>query len=280
MAMLKSMLVGLDGSPYSASAIDLGICWAKRHDALLVGVGIIDEPGITRPEAVPLGAAAFKRERDLALLADTRRKVERFLERFTLQCAEAGVAFKILEDVGQPAHEIALESQRYDLILLGRKTFFQFETVEGQDQTLFQVLKQSPRPVVTVPSAPLAHEGGVLVAYDGSLQAARALQVFVNLGLATGQSIDVLSIGPSSTQPARLAERALDFLRLHDVNARAVPLALDEAPGEVLLDYARRHNPAMVVMGVYGQPTWKEFFFGSVTRTMLKLSPAPLFLCH
>ena len=39
--MLCSMLVGLDGSEYSDSALELGIRWARRFDALLVG-GAVD----------------------------------------------------------------------------------------------------------------------------------------------------------------------------------------------------------------------------------------------
>src|SRR2546430_15366409 len=115
------------------------------------------------------------------------------LFRSTLECTQAGVAFKLLEDEGLPANRIVLEAQRYDLILLGRKTYFHFETVDEPDPTLFQVLKHSPRPVVTVPSAPLREEGAVLVAYDGSLQASRALQAFESLGIGAGRPVEVVS---------------------------------------------------------------------------------------
>jgi nucleotide-binding universal stress UspA family protein len=47
--MLKSVLIGLDGSDYSTAAVELGIRWAKQFDALLVGLGIIDEPTIRGP---------------------------------------------------------------------------------------------------------------------------------------------------------------------------------------------------------------------------------------
>ena len=35
--MLRSILVGLDGSEHGDSALELGIRWARRFDALLVG---------------------------------------------------------------------------------------------------------------------------------------------------------------------------------------------------------------------------------------------------
>ena len=43
--MLRSILVGLDGSEHSDSALGLALRWASRYDALLVGIGCIDEPG-------------------------------------------------------------------------------------------------------------------------------------------------------------------------------------------------------------------------------------------
>ena len=42
--MIKSILIGLDGSPFSHAAVKLGMCWAKQLDAMLVGISIVDEP--------------------------------------------------------------------------------------------------------------------------------------------------------------------------------------------------------------------------------------------
>lgn len=41
--MLKSILVGLDGTAHSRAAVELGFQWAKRFNALLVGIGILDK---------------------------------------------------------------------------------------------------------------------------------------------------------------------------------------------------------------------------------------------
>jgi nucleotide-binding universal stress UspA family protein len=149
--MVRSVLVGLDGSAYSDSAVALGIDWARRFDALVVGLGIVDKPSIFQPEMVPLGADAYKQPADEARLARATRQVEQFLEKFSLRCAEAGVSSKVLEDVGNPYEQILREAQRYDVILLGKQTYFHFATQEGPCETLKSVLKNTPRPVVTVP---------------------------------------------------------------------------------------------------------------------------------
>jgi nucleotide-binding universal stress UspA family protein len=275
---MRSLLIGLDGSAYSHVAVELGIRWAQKFDALLVGLGVIDEPTICGGEMVPLGASDFKQHRDESVLARARGLVERSLEQFTLHCTRAGVASKPLEDVGSPAERILAEAQRYDLILLGRQTFFHFATQEGPCETLTKVLKSAPRPVVTAPEQ-LGGGGPIVVAYDGSLQAARALQAFQVSGLAAGQDVHVVTVGDSQVEAARHADRAVEFLGFHDTRARKHVL-VDAPADEAILNQARRLDAQLLVMGVYGQPTWREFFLGSVTRSALEKCPIPLFLYH
>lgn len=142
-----------------------------------------------------------------------------------------------------------------------------------------KVVKDAPRPVIVAP-ATKCPDGPVLVAYDGSLQAARALAAFEATGLAEKGKVHLLSIGPVATLAAASAERALAFLRLHDVDA--IPLVIDSSspPATVILEQIGRLGAGLVVMGAYGQPILKEFVIGSASRTLLSESPVPLFLFH
>jgi nucleotide-binding universal stress UspA family protein len=275
----RSILIGLDGSPSSDRAVELCIRWAGRFDLLLVGLGVVDEPAIRRPEPVPLGAGAFKEHRDDVLVARARRQVEQFLEQFTLRCAEANVPHKLLENVGVPAEQILLEAQRYDLIVLGQQSHFRFAPHQTANGTLSRVLKNTPRPVVAVPE----HAGAgttVMVAYDGSLQAARALHAFQASGLAAGDPVHIVSVGADHTEQMRHADRAAEFLRLHGIESTPHVVAASSSVGDALLEQARHLDARLFVMGAYGQPTLREFFLGSVTRTVLEKSPVPLFLYH
>ena len=214
--MLTSILIGLDGSAYSDVAVELGIQWAKKFNSLLVGLGIVDEPTICQREAVPLGGASYKRERDEQLLADGRRKVEDFLERFGVQCAARGVAYQEVEDVGLPYEEILRESHRYDLVLLGHETHFHFETSDRADETLWHVLRSESRPVVIAPAE--LHPGkSVVVAYNESPQADRALQAFQTSGLDFDEEVHIICVDADEGKAAREAERAVEFLRPHGI---------------------------------------------------------------
>lgn len=276
--MPLTLLIGLDGSTSSTAAVEFGIRWAKDSGAVLVGLGIVDEPTIRRPESVPVGATAFKHERDEALMSDAQEKVKQFLATFTKQCNAAGVTCRTIEDVGLPAQQIMLEAQRYDLILLGRETRFHFETQGDADETLEAVVKHGPRPVVAVP-AQAASGSTIVVAYDGGVHAARTLQAFQALGLAGSRPVHVVCAHTDQAEAARRAERAVEFLSHHDIKAQPHAVA-SHAPVSAILDHVKQVDAGLLVMGAYGQPELKEFFFGSETRDLLRQTPVPVFLSH
>jgi len=126
--MLRSILVALDGSTYSATAVQLAAQWAKRSNALVGGIGVIDEPTICAGEAFRVGGIAFEQFMKESRLADARMKVNRWLKSFEETCECASLAHRETEAIGLPFEQIVLEAQRYDIMLLGQHTFFHFET--------------------------------------------------------------------------------------------------------------------------------------------------------
>ncbi len=276
--MLRTILVGLDGSEPGRAALNFSMRLAKRSDALLIGMGCVDEPGIHGPEELLVGEPFFERL-NATLLTELRARVDGIVSDCAQRCASEGVAFKPLEDEGTPSEQILMEAQRYDLVVLGRQTHFQFGWEEMPDMTLSRVLSESPRPVIVVPENAVEGEA-VLVAYDGSLQAARTLFAFALTGLGKGREIHVLSIGPARTEAARKADRAVEFLKSHELAATAHTIASEESPERLLRDAIRQYQAGLVVMGAYGQPRIREFFLGSTTRNMIDRSEAPLFLSH
>ncbi len=276
--MLRSMLVGLDGTADCDAALELAIRWSRETQALVVGLGVIDEPGIHGSEEMLVGEVYFQKLNE-SLATEARHQVEHSLSRYARRCAEAGVPFKELEDVGAPYSQILKEAQRYDLILLGQETHFQYGWKDLPDGTIGKVLSESSRPVVAVPDV-LEEGTSVLIAYDGSLQAARALYAFEASGLGLNRSVEIMSVGQDYKDAARNADRAVEFLRFHNIQASSHVIHSTAAPGGLILDRVRQQNIGLLVMGAYGQPILKEFFLGSVTRTVMKESPVPVFLYH
>jgi nucleotide-binding universal stress UspA family protein len=279
--MLRTILIGLDGSPSCAAARDLGIRWAKQHEAMLFGLGIIDQPTISAVE--PVGAVGGTPGRDAVYyvgygerLAETRAQVRTMLETFAAQCTEANVPCSVHEVEGSPAEQLRLEAQRHDLLLLGRETHFHFATQEKPDHTLRRVIKDGSRPVISVPEDAVQGKE-IIVAFDGSPQSSRALYAFVASGLGLDARVEVVSVDCFASEAERTANRAVQFLRSHGIEAIAFSAESEAPPAEILLTRSRLRDAGLIVMGAYGQKAIKEFVFGSVTRTVLEESSVPVF---
>lgn len=277
--MLKSLLVGLDGSEYSEGALSLALAWAKEKEAVLGGVAVVDIPGIFQAEAVPLGAEQAKESLDQARLADARKHVDHFLADCAARAAKAGVPCKLIESAGEPEDQIILESQRFDLLMLGRQTSFHFETEPRDSALLPKVLRATVRPVVVVPSRP-AHGECVVIATDGGPGAARAAWAFVQSGLFESLPVHVVSCLKDPREAAHAVDRLGELLRWHGRTVTEHTLEHEGSVAEVLLKEVNHRKAALLVMGAHGRSAISEFLFGSTTQAVLAGSPAPVFLTH
>jgi nucleotide-binding universal stress UspA family protein len=277
--MLKSILIGLDGSPSGEVAVELGIRWAKEFNALIVGLGIVDEVAILTPDAEYAGLGDYESRRTEGLLDEARRSVKQRLEQLAERCTESDVSFNLLQDSGLPYEEILRESQRCDLVLFGHETHFRFGLADRPNETLWKVLKREPRPVVVAPSR-LEDGASVVVAYNGSPQSDRALQAFQSSGLDLGEEVWVLSADDGHDEVAGQAERAVEFLRLHRINAMPHPIEPADSVSRSIVDEVRQRNSRLLVMGACGHSRIREFLLGSTTRAVLEESPVPVFMCH
>jgi nucleotide-binding universal stress UspA family protein len=277
--MLKSLLVGLDGSEYSEGALRLALEWAKPNNAVIGGIAVVDIPGIFQAEAVPLGAEQAKEALDQSRLADARKHVDHFLSDCAARAAKAGVPCKLIESAGQPEEQIMIESQRFDLLLLGRQTRFHFETEPRDSSLLPTVLKGSVRPVVVAPQKPAGGEC-VVLATDGRPGAARAAWAFVQTGLLADLPVHVVSGLKDPQEAARAVDRLGELLRWHGRTVQEHALEPDGSIAEMLLGQVNHHKAALLVMGAHGRSGLSEFLFGSTTREVLGGSPVPVFLTH
>lgn len=277
--MLKGVLVTIDGTPSGQAALQLGMTWAKQADALLAGLGIIDHDALCGTESVPIGGGAFKQERDAALIEQERQRVEALLSQFAVACSEQKIACKVLEDFGSAHEQVALEAQRYDVVLVGQENGVHSTRRPATPVSVERLVKDSPRPVVVVPKWP-APPGPVMLAYDGSLQAARTLQLYQMLMPPQSEETHVVTMAADQTEARRRAGVAAEFLQLHGIKAQVRPVDGQQAPAQMILDEAARLGASMIVMGAYGQPFLREFLMGSVTRTVLAESRVPVFVYH
>lgn len=70
------------------------------------------------------------------------------------------------------------------------------------------------------------------------------------------------------------------LLRLHEIESTSHPVVSPSPTAEVLINKARDFNAGLIVMGAYGQPVLREFFLGTVPRSVLRASAVPVFCYH
>jgi nucleotide-binding universal stress UspA family protein len=278
-------LVGIDVSAHRESLTGLAVRWSRRFGARLVGLGIVDEPGIRAIEpAWPVGGTPGKDPVYYAgyesRLAGIHQDVDRVLADFQARCAQAEIDALTLKRVGSPATVLEQEAQVADLVLLPRGSRFRFTNRDHEpDDTVRKVLKNAPRPIVVVPATPVA-DGPIVIAYDGSLQAARALAAFEATGLGESGQVHIVCATTPGNGGAERAKRARQFLSLHKIEATVHMLESGGPPAPMILERVKQLGAGLLVMGAYGQPKLREFVIGSVTRTILEACPVPLLLYH
>ena len=278
--MLKSLLVGLDGSEFSRMGLRLALEWAKPRQAIVGGLAIVDLPGIFQAEAVPLGGEEAKQNIDQARLADARKHIDQFLADCALQAAQAGVPCKLIESNGAPEEHIVLESQRFDMLVLGRQTQFHFETEPRDSRLLTAVLRGCTRPVVVVPSGPVRNGECVLLATDGGAGSARAAWAFVQSGLFRDLPVHLVCALSDPCEAGHAVDRLGEMLRWHGRLVEEHALEPAGTVAEILLAQVAERRPAMLVMGAHGRSPLAEFLFGSTTRAVLDGCPVPVLLSH
>jgi nucleotide-binding universal stress UspA family protein len=277
--MFRSALVALKPGSSNDAATGLAVRMATERHLKLVGISVVDVPAIARPEAVPLGAGPFKVERDQEMLDQARIIVTETLDTFRGRCQAAGVPCDCAGREGDPAAEISCSAQRADVLVLGYKPEHEDGlSIPRADSAIRKIVSRCPRPVVIAPTVPPMTRR-ILLAYDGSMQAARALQAFVESGLHLGSELHLLSV-LEDAQIETVVTPAMEFLSQHDIPVALHTHSRRQSVAEDILEMASQLQVDLLVMGAYGRPAMIEFFFGSVTRHILERATMPIFLDH
>lgn len=279
--MIKSILVTLDDSQSSETAKKLGIALAHFHKASLTGIGVLDEPWIAAPEAIPLGGAAFKIELDEQLLEDAKHRIHKLEKGFTDYCKSHKIACSIIDATGVPAYEIEHFVTEYDLLVIGKDANFHFTTTEDTSISIKQIIRDNPRPIiVTGPTLANQDSPHVLVAYDGTFASSRALHMALLIGIFKGKTVHIASASSDEEEARDRVNSAVRLCQNHGVKAHIHPIATSEKPSKALLDLMADIKPCLVVMGAFGHGGITYFFRGSCAKELLKATDIPLFIYH
>lgn len=280
--MIKNVLVCLEGSISSESATRIAIAIARECKAAIAGLAIIDEPDIRSGSATGIGGSSFKHERDESLLAEARKNASDWVALFTRRCQAAQLATRGLEVVGRPTASIVEEMQSHDLTVIGRDASFRFATNELDARTRDAILHRAPRPILLVPE--LSQTNGlsrtVLIAYDGSGAAKRAMLSFATSGLARERDIHLATVDDVGELAWRMANQGVQILREAGVHATLHNIVSPLSNTDALAQLAKTIGAGLMVMGTFSRSRLAELFSGSATRGLVEKTTIPLYMQH
>jgi nucleotide-binding universal stress UspA family protein len=274
--MVQEILVCLEGSRSGSSAVDVAVRLGQQLDAVLVGLAIVDEPEIVAAEAIPIGGAAFKQQRDQVILDEARERAKQWIDDFTLRCRTAEVLGVGIEVNGRPASAIVREARRRDLTVLGRHANFRFATEERDGRTREAVLRGTGKPVLLVPEDPV-DGAAVLVAYDGTLAVERAMRSFGDSGLARGRDVHVLTVGDEGTRAWETAQRGCALFAEIGITATAHHVVSLQTVTEAILTHRDKLGAGVIVQGAYAHSRFSRLLWGSVTKEMSERTVVPVY---
>ncbi len=277
--MLRSILVALDSTPASAAAQRLAVDLAKRHDCDLTGFAVLDRAHITPPMAVGIGGMAYKEHLDKVKLEEARTFIAELEKSFRQICEAAGIRWQMLASEGIPHRLVEQESDRHDLLVIGKDTDFHFDFDPEPAATVLRLLRDNSRPVLVCPPE-VATDGPVLAAYDGSVRSSRALHMLALLGHIKDRPVHVLSIADTEEEAERRAGLLTELFAKHGYNATPHGVATEADPAEIILAEVNALGATLVGMGTSGHSRLHDFFLGSATQRLLEACPCPMFVYH
>lgn len=277
--MLQRILLLLGESSASETARATAFKLAHETGAGLAGLAGVDLSALDLPTLGRAGASALKARVEADLLAQSEALQKRLRTKYEQQCADHGVAFEWLSFEGQPLDALTMAVETRDLVVTGHDTGFHAGSEVPLPDLLAQLLAATPRPCVVCGDEPPEGDD-VLVAYDASVPAMRALQMFALTGLAKGRRVKVIAVDSSQEDAARHAAGATSFLASHGYTAEAAPITSRLDIAEVLRLEAADMKAGLLVMGSYGHRGWHELLFGSTTHKLAENPPCPLFIYH
>jgi nucleotide-binding universal stress UspA family protein len=138
-------------------------------------------------------------------------------------------------------------------------------------------LKNGLVPILAVPDS-VRNIEKILVAYDNSAPASKAVHMFLLLGIWNACEITLLTVNNDAEAGQALLENLAEFFESYGIKPN---LAVQHGhPDTVLKSYITENDIDMLVMGSYGRKSVREFFVGSVTKHLIQETAIPLFLYH
>lgn len=250
--LFADILIPLSGFEESWDALDQAILIAKRENAKLHGLHIVE----TADDVTGAGAQGVK-------------------ERFDQACKDAGLDGTLAIDVGDITTRICGRAVLTDLIVL-KITTPPGLGISALQSPFRRILAETSRPLLTIPAG-ASHFKRALLAYDGTDRAREALFVATYLAEMWKTELIIFTALDRSVN-AETQEYVRRYLDIHEVEAEYT--LSEQGAMDQLKKTAEERSVDLVLMGSHGGSVLQQVFVGSALDYMLRESKIPTFICR
>lgn len=278
--MIESILIPTDGSDYGKTAIAYGVYFARKLDAKLTGLHVVDIRLIRGPVFTDIsGSIGLPPYQEFlpAIESGLEAKADEILQDFRAQCETAGVHPETKKVTGVIDETIIEEGSKCcDWILLAQRgEHFRIARGAILGSTAQSVVRRSGKPVLVTPEH-FREIKSMAIAYDGSAPADKALKLAAELSKQATWPLSVVMITSDRTSGEEISKKAEALLSPFGVESAEI--ILNGKEGKALLKFIREGTVELLVMGAYGHNRLREILVGSTTSSVIRKSTIPVLL--
>lgn len=276
---LNDIVVYVDSAEATKARVGFAVALAKEHGAHLIGIAFA-------PTALlPLYGADVGFADMSEVLESVKSQGAKALQAFEASAKAAGVTAeaRLMQGMSEEfPHDFARAARHADLAILGQPR--DGDPLIGQYALVERCLFASGRPVIIVPASPekLALKGAVVAAWDGSAEAARAINDAMTFLKQAARVVLVVGVtGAQDEEDGPEIDDMVAHLKRHGIMVEAMRVKTGEGDiGRLLLSTAKTLGADLMVMGAFHHSRWREFILGGVTLTVLEEATIPLIMAH
>lgn len=277
--MIKTILVGLDGSQHSWTAAEYAFWLGRRFAATVIGLHVVDIVSIEGSFLHDIsGSLGFEPYLDLSSkirnLLHERGKT--LLEEFERRADKAGIRADTVLSTGIVANEIAEQAKTADLLVIGHRGVNDRFSTGLLGSTAESVTRKSPKPLLVSTTA-FQECVKPALAYDGSTRAAAAMHSAAEFCKTLDLPLTVLTVNSDKAAGRKALDEAERYLRPFELRATFVFQQTGKAP-ERIAEFLRENQHDMLFIGAYGHSRIVEMVLGSTTEYVMRNSPCAVFL--
>lgn len=270
--MFKNILLPIDNSDYSDTALKYAIELAKVYDAIVHGISVVNIKLIQGQFIADISNIVRLAPTQLEEVLQDKGKL--LLERIRKGCDEAGVVCNLSSSMGIIGESICEKARIADLIIMGKHGESGKWAGPLLGSVAETVVRQADKPVLLVSEnyQPIKR---ILIAYDSGRSANYMLHFAANLAMNIKLPITVLVVSVDEKKGQTILDEAQLYLKAYKIDVEL--LLKDGEPSEEILSTAKEKQVDLIAMGAYGHNI-REFILGSITEHVMREAPCPVFL--